>query len=175
MSTISVKNHFAAGHRILGLEGPGEKCRNIHGHTFSVTWVWEQHPDIEFGRLKQMLHSVVGAFDHSFLLDRTDDFLHYLRANMLRHYALPCPPTTECIAGELARLAVERITQPQQSPGFGKKETMPAVYPDARLVRVILDEGPENTATWEGDPEHLVHVHLPFEAPANVTLTGADA
>lgn len=173
MSTISVRNHFAAGHRILGLTGPGEKCRNLHGHTFHVTWVFDQHPDIEFGQLKSMLRTVVGAFDHAFLLDKTDDFLHYLQVNMLRHYALPCPPTTECIAGELARLAIDRITQPQQHPGF-QKDVTPAVYPHAVLRQVIVEEGPENCATWEADEHQLGHVHMAFEAPPHVALTGAD-
>jgi 6-pyruvoyl-tetrahydropterin synthase len=174
MSTISVKMHFAAGHRILGLEGLGEKCRNIHGHTFQVTWVLDQDPDIEFGKLKAVLRQVTGAFDHAFLLDKSDDFLHYLRANMLRHYALPCPPTTECIAAELARLAIDRLTQPQEGSGFGKREVTPALYPHALLRQVIVEEGPENCATWEANEHQLGHLHMAFEAPPNVALTGAE-
>jgi 6-pyruvoyl-tetrahydropterin synthase len=173
MSTVSINCHFAAGHRILGLEGPGEKCRNIHGHTFAVTWVFEQHPDIEFGRLKAILRSVCGGFDHAFILDKTDDFLHYLQVNMLRSVPLDGPPTTERIAEELAYRAIERITQPQESPGF-TKGIQPAVYPHALLLRVEVHEGPENCATWEANEHQLGHVHARFEAPANVTLTGAE-
>jgi len=164
MSTISVKMHFAAGHRILGLDGLGEKCRNIHGHTFHVTWVLDQHPDIEFGKLKAVLKQVCGSFDHAFLLDKSDDFLHYLRANMLRHYALPCPPTTECIAAELAKLAIDQLTQPQPPSGFNgsKREPIPALYPHALLLKVIVEEGPENCATWEADEHQRGHVHIPL-------------
>jgi len=174
MSTISVKMHFAAGHRILGLDGPGEKCRNIHGHTFQVTWVFEQHPDIEFGRLKSILHSVCGGFDHAFILDKTDDFLHYLQVNMLRSVPLDGPPTTERIAEELAYRAIDRLTQPQPG-GFNGTKEYPAVYPHALLLKVVVEEGPENCATWEANEHQLGHVHVAYEAPPNVTLTGADA
>lgn len=146
MSTISVKKHFAAGHRILGLTGPGEKCRNLHGHTFTVTWEWEQHPDIEFGMLKRILGNVIARFDHAFIADSTDDICYYLDANMLRSVKLSGPPTTEAISEEIARMSIELVTEPRPD-GMGK--TQPALYPAARLLRVILEEGPENCATYE--------------------------
>jgi 6-pyruvoyltetrahydropterin/6-carboxytetrahydropterin synthase len=151
MSTISVKTHFAAGHRILGLTGEGEKCRNIHGHTFHVTWVFEQHPSLEFGELKIALRGVVRRhFDHSFILDRTDDFARYLNVNNLRHYLLDGPPTTEAIAAEIARLSIERLTTVCKD-GWKDDEKKP-LYPDATLLKVLLDEGPDNNATWTKPP-----------------------
>jgi 6-pyruvoyl-tetrahydropterin synthase len=147
MSTISVKMHFAAGHRILGLEGPGEKCRNAHGHTFYVTWTFAQHSSLEFGELKQRLRSMIKThLDHGFILDKRDDFLHYLKANQLKHYALDGPPTTEAIAAEIAQLTIDRLTTPWKDH-FG--DNQPALFPNAVLLRVVLEEGPENCATWE--------------------------
>jgi 6-pyruvoyltetrahydropterin/6-carboxytetrahydropterin synthase len=151
MSTISVKSHFAAGHRILGLTGAGAKCRNVHGHTFHVTWVFAQEAGdtaLEFGELKARLKGTIGAhFDHSFILDVSDDFCHYLRINDMRYYALNGPPTTEAIAAEIARLTIQRLTKPIPKDSFHGE--MPALWPDAKLLRVVLEEGPENCATWE--------------------------
>jgi 6-pyruvoyl-tetrahydropterin synthase len=132
MSTISVKTHFAAGHRILGLSGEGAKCRNIHGHTFHVTWTFAQDQNkmtVEFGAAKVWLKQLIKAyFDHAFIVDIHDEFCHYLDTNHLKHYQLECPPTTEAIVAEIAGLTREK-------------------YPT--LIRVELNEGPENTATWE--------------------------
>lgn len=134
MSTISVKTHFAAGHRILGLTGAGAKCRSPHGHTFHVEWVFKQGSDdgdLEFGELKQTLKGLVkDVFDHGFILDRADDFREFLRAGKHKVYALSGPPTTERIAEEIAFLSLKAL-------------------PKAPLLRVILQEGPENSATWE--------------------------
>jgi 6-pyruvoyl-tetrahydropterin synthase len=154
MSTVSVKTHFAAGHRILGLTGEGSKCRNIHGHTFHVTWTFEQNSELEFGTLKAALRSLVKwHFDHGFVLDKTDDFAVYLSANMLSYYKLDGPPTTEALAAEIAKLTIERLTLPYNEYSHGvikePKEDDKALYPSASLLEVSLDEGPENNATWK--------------------------
>jgi 6-pyruvoyl-tetrahydropterin synthase len=153
MSTISVRTHFAAGHRILGLTGEGAKCRNVHGHTFSVTWVFQQDAGdlrMEFGELKMRLRSLVQRhFDHAFILHCYDDFEHYLKGNELKYYLTDNPPTTEVIAAEIARLTIDWLTKPiPANPPFYKEE-MPAIWPDAKLLRLELGEGPDNCATWE--------------------------
>jgi 6-pyruvoyl-tetrahydropterin synthase len=145
MSTVSVRTHFAAGHRILGLTGEGAKCRNLHGHTFNVTWTLQQDDSLEFGTLKSILRGVVRHhFDHHFIIDKTDDLLHYLEANDLWHYTLDGPPTTEAIAAEIAKLSIAWLTEDRGDNGESS-----APYPTARLLRVSVDEGPENNATWE--------------------------
>jgi 6-pyruvoyl-tetrahydropterin synthase len=152
MSTISVKTHFSAGHRILGLDGEGAKCRNIHGHTFYVTWVfWQEQGQLklEFGELKMRLRSLIAHhFDHAFILDIRDDFNHYLDVNQLKHYQLEGPPTTEAIAAEIATLTIDRLTKPAPADRFHRDE-LPALWPDAKLLRVELQEGPDNAACWE--------------------------
>jgi 6-pyruvoyl-tetrahydropterin synthase len=155
MSTISVQTHFAAGHRILGLPGEGAKCRNIHGHTFTCIWTIQQdaisEEPVEFGELKQRLKEIIKAeYDHGFLLDKTDDFVRYLSANMLRHRTLDGPPTTERIAEDIAKVTMQHFTEELSMNGW--KHT--PLAPHARLLSVRLEEGPENTATWE-NPEFV--------------------
>lgn len=163
MSTISVKTHFAAGHRILNLTGAGAKCRNIHGHTFHVTWTFRQAPgdmQLEFGDLKTVLRGLITThFDHVFIVQDSDDFQHYLKINDLRFYPTEHPPTTEVIAAEIARLTIDRLTRPQQR--YFEKEEKPALWPDAELLAVQLQEGPDNAATWEPTPITVDGVPIP--------------
>jgi 6-pyruvoyl-tetrahydropterin synthase len=136
MSTISVSMHFCAGHRILGLDGPGAKCRNVHGHTFRATWVFDQNAGdnaaLQFGALKEILRAdTKSRYDHGFFVDGGDTaMLAFLESQSCKFYVFPGPPTTERIAELLAYDCRHR-------------------FPTAHLRCVILDEGPENTATWE--------------------------
>jgi len=134
--TLSVRMHFAAGHRILGLSGAGAKCSNPHGHTFFVTFVFKQDdrwpPVIEFGAAKVSLRNrIKDRYDHGFFVDAADTVMcDFLSANNCKHHVFDGPPTTERISELLARDA-NLLVQ------------------GAQLVRVILEEGPENTATYE--------------------------
>lgn len=136
MSSISVKVLFAAGHRIIGLAGAGAKCRNVHGHTFHVTFVFDQSndwpPPVEFGTAKAVLRErIKERYDHGFFVDRADrSMVDFLETDGCRHTAFDGPPTTERIAELLAK-------------------DCNAVIPGGLLRQVILEEGPENTATWE--------------------------
>lgn len=135
-STISVKMHFAAGHRILGLTGAGAKCRNIHGHTFTVTFAFAQSdawpPPVEFGAAKARLRErIKDRYDHGFFVDIADTaMLSFLVSDGCKHHVFDGPPTTERMAELLAKEA-NLLCQ------------------GAQLVRVVLEEGPENTATYE--------------------------
>jgi 6-pyruvoyltetrahydropterin/6-carboxytetrahydropterin synthase len=151
MGTISVKTHFAAGHRILGLTGPGAKCRNIHGHTFHVTWTFLQDTDdmkIEFGSAKAVLRQMIKElFDHGFIIDRADDFRTYLRAGNLKYYTIIGPPTTEAIAAEIAAITLKLMR-------------------GSALLSVEVQEGPENAATWtRGAP-----AREPFDTAGEYTV-----
>ena len=136
MSTISVRMHFAAGHRILGLSGPGAKCRNPHGHTFYVTFVFEQStqwpPPVEFGAAKASLRDrIKDRYDHGFFVDAADESMRtFLEREGCKHHVFDGPPTTERIAELFARDARHLVK-------------------DANLLRVVVEEGPENTATYE--------------------------
>ena len=136
MSTISVRMHFAAGHRIVGLPGAGAKCSNPHGHTFYVTFVFEQSldwpPPVEFGAAKVSLRErIKDRYDHGILVDKADEPMRtFLEREGCKHHVFNGPPTTERIAELFAREANYLLQ-------------------GAKLVRVILEEGPENTATYE--------------------------
>lgn len=138
---VRLRSEFCAGHRILGLAGPGAKCRNIHGHNFTCWWTFKQGvewpPVIEFGFVKVKLKDMLdGFFDHAFILWQDDDFLTYLEVNDLKRYTLREAPTTEAIAAEIARLTMNE-------------------FPDLVLVHVQLTEGSNNEAVWmaDGQPE----------------------
>lgn len=133
--TISVKLLFAAGHRILGLSGAGFKCRNVHGHTFHVTFTFEQSddwpPPVEFGQAKAILRGrIADAYDHAFFVDTNDKMMReFLELDQCKHIVFDGPPTTERIAETLAKDA-NRLLQ------------------GATLLSLVLDEGPENSVTW---------------------------
>lgn len=157
MSTISVGPiYFAAGHRILGLSGPGAKCRNLHGHTFGATWTYQQDDKLEFGQMKHLLKGLIKCrFDHLFFCDVSDDLVNYLQINSLRHVALGGPPTTERIAETIARASIDVFTKPVDEYTFDVKTKVQTdevgYFPDSQLLSLRLTEGPENTATWIND------------------------
>jgi 6-pyruvoyltetrahydropterin/6-carboxytetrahydropterin synthase len=129
-TTITLTFRWPMGHRILGLTGGGEKCRNVHGHN----WIADvELPNdtgsLEFGAVKGALGDWIDAeLDHGFAVHAEDDFIEYLRANGLKHLALDEPPTTEAIAAVIA----------------AKAHALLGVQP----VRVHLMEGYRNAATW---------------------------
>lgn len=160
MSTVSVRTHFAAGHRIIGLPGEGGKCRNIHGHTFTATWTIQQDANsenpVEFGELKKRLKEMIKAvYDHGFILDITDDFRQYLAVNMLKFRVVDGPPTTERIAEDIAQETMRHFTQDMHLNGWQHTP----LAPNAKLLSVALDEGPENTATWQNP----AYFSMPFK------------
>lgn len=118
------------GHRITGLEGPGAKCTNIHGHS----WVAEveipnENLALEFGAVKAEIETFIETeWDHGFMLDQDDPFLEYLRDEGLKYAIVDGPPTTERVAEELAK-AVTRI--------LNRKPT-----------RVYVQESYRNAAAW---------------------------
>jgi 6-pyruvoyl-tetrahydropterin synthase len=134
VNTVSVKLRFAAGHRILNLPGPGAKCSNPHGHNYTAVFTFAQPPGwplhVEFGLVKSCLGDwIKDNLDHGFMVHEEDVFLTYLAENGLKFYALTTPPTTEAVANELAMAAQE-------------------LFPGYILACVVVDEGPDNTATW---------------------------
>jgi 6-pyruvoyltetrahydropterin/6-carboxytetrahydropterin synthase len=70
MFTLSVKDSFAAAHRLIGYEG---KCEDLHGHNFVVEAFFsgEKLGDdgllIDFKILKDFLKDVLDKLDHKYL------------------------------------------------------------------------------------------------------------
>lgn len=140
MLTATVSHHFSAGHRIVGLVGPGAKCSNVHGHTFGVHWT-VLLPDIsagtvEFTSIKQLFRGWVDKYlDHGFIVHADDQqMIDALTALGSKHYVLPTRPTTEAIADIIALNAN-------------------LLLPSVTLLEVRVTEGANNAATWVGDPQ----------------------
>lgn len=140
MMTVTVRHHMSAGHRILGLTGPGAKCANLHGHTFGISWTFAV-PDntartVEFTNIKRVLREWVDStLDHGYIVDSNDEpLLEFLRKHDLKHHTIPRAPTTEAIAALIA------------------DHTQRALLPGVGLVSVEVTEGPHNAATWTHTP-----------------------
>lgn len=135
--SITLTFRWPMGHRILGLDGPGEKCRNIHGHNWTAD-VELPNDDgaLEFGEVKTNIGDWIEKYwDHGFLVDIDDPFLIYLEAQNLKRWALAGPPTTESIAAFLA----------------SQVKTLVGRWP----LRVHVLEGYRNAATWVDRPPRL--------------------
>ncbi|OPY72620.1 MAG: 6-carboxy-5,6,7,8-tetrahydropterin synthase [Syntrophorhabdus sp. PtaU1.Bin058] len=70
MFTLSVKDSFAAAHRLEGYQG---KCEELHGHNFAVEVLvtGERLGDdgllVDFKIIKGYLHDVLEKLDHKYL------------------------------------------------------------------------------------------------------------
>jgi 6-pyruvoyltetrahydropterin/6-carboxytetrahydropterin synthase len=131
--SVELTFRWPMGHRILGLDGPGAKCRNIHGHN----WIAEvslpnDNGVLEFGEVKALIGGwIEHNWDHGFMCEANDPFKRYLVAEGLKFAAINEPPTTEAIATLLAEVTSRLI----------------GVMP--RSVHVT--EGFNNAATWKDD------------------------
>jgi len=132
MSSVSITLTFRwpMGHRILGLQGPGAKCANIHGHNWQADIeLPNDDGKLEFGLVKAQIGGYIESMlDHGFAVQHDDPFRIYLRDNELKFVAFTHPPTTEVIASFLAEIASD----------------LTGVKP----LRVHVQEGYRNAATW---------------------------
>lgn len=112
-TTITLTFRFPMGHRILGLDGAGAKCANIHGHNWSADIELpnsDPYQPLEFGWVKQRLDNWIDThLDHGFMVAEDDPFRLYLEDQKLKHYTVGCPPTTECLAQTLADACETRV------------------------------------------------------------------
>ncbi|MCC9181092.1 MULTISPECIES: 6-pyruvoyl trahydropterin synthase family protein [Mycolicibacterium] len=136
--TATVRHHFSAGHRIVGLPGAGAKCSNVHGHTFGVNWTVAlpglDAQQVEFGAIKRAYRGWVDEhLDHGFIAHADDhQVVDWLKALGSKHYVLGTPPTTEAIASLIAHYSQSAL-------------------PGVSLLSVEVTEGPHNAATWHAD------------------------
>ena len=72
MFTLSVKDSFAAAHRLVGYKG---KCEELHGHNFTVevSIAGDDLQDdgmlLDFTILRGHLHEVLDVLDHKYIND----------------------------------------------------------------------------------------------------------
>jgi 6-pyruvoyltetrahydropterin/6-carboxytetrahydropterin synthase len=124
-----------AGHRVPGHQG---KCRNLHGHTYTVEVTAEgEVPEdgmvLDFGVVKEVMVEHVGRWDHAFLVWEGDaEVLKALDVDpSWQRIITPWPPTAE----NLARLAAILLYPDLASHGIA-------------LVEVRVWETPNCFATW---------------------------
>lgn len=132
MLTIGLFFTWPMGHRILGLEGAGAKCENIHGHNWTATIEFNNDDGaLEFGAVKSVIDTWIDHhLDHGFMCAEDDPFLTYLQDNGLKYAIVPegGKPTTESIATLFAQACM--------------------VLLDVTPTYVCIAEGPRNHATW---------------------------
>jgi 6-pyruvoyltetrahydropterin/6-carboxytetrahydropterin synthase len=72
---VGVVASFDAAHSLPGYEG---KCKDLHGHTYTVEVVVEGDVDgetnliIDYNELRAILRKVIGRLDHGYLNDIID-------------------------------------------------------------------------------------------------------
>jgi len=131
--SVELTFRWPMGHRILGLEGAGSKCRNIHGHNWeAIVSLPNDDGRLEFGEVKKLVGDWIDAhWDHGFMVHVNDTFVDYLADNGLKVYVVEEPPTTEVIAAALAE----------------QTRMLTSVPP----ISVHVQEGYRNAATWKRD------------------------
>jgi 6-pyruvoyltetrahydropterin/6-carboxytetrahydropterin synthase len=143
MTSITVRHHFSAGHRIPGLPGVGAKCSNLHGHTFGVEIEIEPPPGIflDFGVVKAAVRGWIDdTLDHGYIVWSRDELLlPFLQANNMKHFVTEGKPTTEAIAELIFWFMFNTF-----GPGNGTEIC------HAHIKRVHVTEGPHNAATTYG-------------------------
>jgi 6-pyruvoyltetrahydropterin/6-carboxytetrahydropterin synthase len=124
-----------AGHRVPGHSG---KCRNLHGHTYTVVVEVEGEVPadgmvLDFGIVKDVMLATVGTWDHAFLVWKGDeDVLAALDVDRSWYRIVtPRPPTAE----NLASLAALMMRGPLADAGV-------------TLTKVDVWETPNCFGTW---------------------------
>lgn len=138
---VAVRHNFETAHRLPHL-GADSKCFSLHGHSWQceVVVVADDVDDrgmvVEFGEFKRAVREFIDHYlDHGTLLGQNDPLLPLLRAEGCKVYHMDQWPTVEAVAAELAG-AVGRILT-----------TVPRA-PDARVLRVVVQETAVNSAMW---------------------------
>ena len=120
MYELKIVTHFAAAHQLTMV---GEKCENMHGHNWKIeVFVTGEKLDeagvlMDFGIIKKHVAEVMSLLDHKYLNE-----LEFFKND---------PPSSENIAGVVARKLQKRIDNPA-----------------ARVSRVVAWESENACATY---------------------------
>lgn len=104
--------HFYAAHRNEDRE-ECHPCYSIHGHTFFLDCYLAFSGQDEsgvtklFSDIEAMILPVVGEFDHSLILNRSDSLYDVLKDRGMKLCVIDCPSSAE----NLARIIFDRITE----------------------------------------------------------------
>lgn len=139
MYTIKAKQSFDSAHFLYGYEG---KCRNIHGHRWTIEaevyseTIQQEGPFrgmiVDFGDLKRDLKETADYFDHALIIERgslKDTTLKALLDENFRVIEMDFRPTAE----NLARYVYDKISE----KGY-------------RVRCAVVYETPDNCAAYVG-------------------------
>ena len=149
MQSVSVKHNVEMAHR---LQLPG-KCQNIHGHTWQVTFEIHDDPNretgiiVDFHQMKRVFREYLdNKYDHKLCMWIGDPWLGQLRDASKRPDGIELyppgllvmdeDPTTENFARWIGRDMRLLTWEWPHGPN--------------RLLRITVEEGLHNGASWEG-------------------------
>ncbi|MBW4551947.1 MAG: 6-carboxytetrahydropterin synthase [Aphanocapsa sp. GSE-SYN-MK-11-07L] len=143
MYRLEIQHNAEASHRFW-LANCGSKCRNIHGHSWTIVLTLKaekldsQGMVIEFGELKAVWRGWLDQhIDHALILNQADPLVQTLRSAdpTLRLFLTPEDPTTE----NLARLLAGQAQAVLDSLGYS---------PIVQIERLRLEETRVNSAEF---------------------------
>lgn len=139
MRGITVRHNFETAHRLPHLPG---KCTSLHGHSWwaEITVVAGELDErglvVEFGAFKRAVRRWIDTnLDHGTMLGGDDPLLPVLTDLGCKVYTFADWPTVEAVAEEIACASEALLTTVQRAP-------------DARVLRVVVQETAVNQAMW---------------------------
>jgi len=97
---LGVVTHFDAAHSLPGYEG---KCRNVHGHTYTLEVIVEGKVNpktnfvLDYTELKKILGEVTDNLDHTYLNDllgypTCEKIVTYIKEEIIKKLSSKKPP-----------------------------------------------------------------------------------
>lgn len=143
-ASVTVAHNFETAHRLPHIGG---KCFSLHGHSWGVEvtvaapMLDENGMVVEFGAFKRQVREWIDThLDHGAMLGTGDPLL-----------AVLCSMGSKVFEFEDSWPTVEATAQLLASVAAGILPSVPHA-PDARVVRVDVQETAVNTASWTGEP-----------------------
>lgn len=138
LTRISKSFRWEMAHRLPFHEGG---CRNIHGHSYSMTVELAGEPDtngmvLDYFDLVSIVEPLIKEIDHAFLCDNTDKLVKdFLKSTSLKVVYVEFPTTAE----NIAQWFFERLSE----------HFMP--MKNIRELRIIVSETERTTAEVSGE------------------------
>lgn len=111
MHTVTVRHNFETAHRLYDL-GPGQKCWNVHGHSWwveidvSAYSLDSRGMVVEFGEFKKAIRTFIDEdFDHGIMLNNNDPLVEVMRTQGCKVATFHADPTVEAVATTIEILA----------------------------------------------------------------------
>jgi len=113
MMKIAKEFNWEMGHRLQYHSG---KCRNLHGHSYKMRVelegeIAENSMLMDYHELTQIVKEIIEPFDHSFLIDKSDNILNFLQENNFKIVVVPFVSTAENLCKFLANEIKNKLTQ----------------------------------------------------------------